>query len=302
MLVSNQLKIAMSHIQDNITKIHVCHSLVRQGVSPEQIPQQIGVHRATVYRWLRGIRHYGGKEFVRRYKKAKKGRRRPRKTDPVTKTRVFSVRQEYKNCCGEKIQYILQRDYGIEIAVSTIYRVLGERYQLRSKWKKYSKRGFVRKGAHPRDAVQVDTVDLGGLYAFTAIDTYTREAHVYIADTLTSGAGKQALTNLLTTFGHIDHIQRDGGSEFKARWHEYAAKHIASIRTARPYKKNEQAFIERFNGTLRKECVGHLKYKKKDLTYLREKIANWLNYYHSKRPHMSLNMLTPHEFAAKAVT
>ena len=60
-------------------------------------------------------------------------------------------------------------------------------------------------------------------------------------------------------------LWKAGVSPFKREWSEYAHKHIPSIRTARPYKKNEQAFIERFNGILRKECLGYLKYQKKDL-------------------------------------
>jgi len=287
----------MSHINDRITKIRICNSLLNQQVSPEDIPEELGIHRATVYRWMKGIRHYGINKYIRRYRCAKKGRRRPNKTDPITKRKVFAVRSEYRNCCGEKIQYILERDYGITIAVSTIYRILGERFLLRSKWKKYSKRGFVRKGIKPRDSIQVDTVDFGEVYAFTAIDTYTREVYVTIKPTLTAKAGEHALKELLENFGHIDHIQRDGGSEFKAEWLARARKHISSIRTARPYKKNEQAFIERFNGILRKECLGYIKYKKKDLKNIQSRVNEFLDYYHNKRPHMSLDMKTPKEFA-----
>ncbi|MBP9761087.1 MAG: integrase core domain-containing protein, partial [Candidatus Magasanikbacteria bacterium] len=99
-------------------------------------------------------------------------------------------------------------------------------------------------------------------------------------------------------FGSIDHIQRDGGSEFKGKWQDFAEKNISSIRTARPYKKNEQAFIERFNGILRKECLGHVTYRKKDLHKVQQIVNRFLHYYHTKRPHLSLNMLTPSEFVA----
>jgi len=287
----------MSHIEHSITKIEICKSLLVNGISSEIIPQQLDIHRSTVYRWKKKIDQLGINEFKRRYRVAKKGRRQPRKTDPITKCRIYAIRKEYKNCCGEKIKYILKRDYDTSIAVSTIYNILGEKYQLRSKWKKYSKRGYVRKGAQPREVIQTDTVDFGNIYAFTAIDTYTKEASVVIRPTLTAQDGKKALQQQLKQFDHIDHIQRDGGSEFKREWHEYAIKHIPSIRTARPYKKNEQAFIERFNGILRKECLGYAKYKKKDLNHIQQRVDEFLDYYHNKRPHLSLHMLTPHEFA-----
>lgn len=289
----------MSHSTENSsTKIRICNSLMQNSVSLEEIPKQLGVHRATVYRWIKKIKLKGINKFIRDYSKAKKGRKQPRKTDPLTKIRVFKIREEYHNCCGEKIQYILNKDYKQKISVATIYKILGEKYILRSKWKKYSKRGFVRKGSKPREVIQTDTVDFGDIFAFTAIDTFTKEASVVMKSELTSQSGKEALKEQLRQFDHIDHIQRDGGPEFKLHWQEYAVKHIPSIRTARPYKKNEQAFIERFNGILRKECLGYLKYKKQDLDKVQQKVNEFLIYYHTKRPHLSLDMKTPVEFTA----
>ena len=248
----------MTHSQlDSTTRIKICYSLLNNGVSPEGIPVQLGIHRATVYRWMKKIKQKGINKFVRDYSSAKKGRRQPRTTDPLTKIYIFKIREEYHNCCGEKIKYLLQRDYNKTVSVATIYHILGERFVLRSKWKKYAKRGFVRRGIKPREVIQTDTVDFGDIFAFTAIDTFTKEASAVMKPELTSQAGKEALQEQLKQFNHIDHIQRDGGHEFKLHWQDYAIKHIPSIRTARPYKKNEQAFIERFNGILRKECLGY---------------------------------------------
>lgn len=284
--------------EDSLTKIKLCYTLWKNGISPEDIPEQLGIHRATVYRWIKGIKLKGINKFVRDYKQAKKGRRRRNKTNPIIKCHVFRIRSENNDCCGEKIKYFLKKQYNEAVSVSTIYNILGERYQLRSKWKKYSKRGYVRKGIKPREVVQTDTVDFGELFAFTAIDTHTREAGVIIKSGLTAKDGKEALKRQLKQFKRIDHIQRDGGSEFKAEWQDYAVKHIQSIRTARPYKKNEQAFIERFNGILRKECLGYVKYKREDIGRVQRKVNEYLDYYHNVRPHLSLNMKTPVEFAA----
>lgn len=284
--------------EDSITKIKICDSLWKNGVSPEDIPAQLGVHRATVYRWIRGFKRKGIRGFLRDYKAAKKGRKQPRKTTALAKVRILKIREEYKKCCGEKIRYLLKRDYGMDVSVATIYRILREKYRLRSKWKKYSKRGFVRKGMKPREVMQTDTVDFGDIYAFNVIDTYTKEVRVVMKSALTAKDGRSALQEQIRTLGRIEHIQRDGGSEFKKEWQDYALKHIPSIRTARPYKKNEQAFIERFNGILRKECLGYIKYRKKDLRRVQEKVDEYLDYYHTKRPHLSLNMKTPAEFAA----
>lgn len=281
---------------DNITKIHVCWNLYSSGISAEKIPEQTGVHRATVYRWLKLIQLVGINEFIRRYRAAKKGHRH-RKTNEILKARVYEIREKYRQCCGEKIQYFLKQKYGDEISLTTIYRILGEKYQLRGKWKKNEKRGRVLKGTKPREVIQVDTVDFGSIYAFTAIDTFTREASVVLKTHLDAKDGEDALIEQLRFFGNVERIQRDGGPEFKAEWQEKARQCVSKIRTARPYRKNEQAFIERFNGILRKECLGYANYKKSDLHTLQLKVKKYLNYYHFVRPHLSLNMLTPHQFA-----
>lgn len=287
----------MSHTSDSITQIKICWSLYQHGISPESIPKQIGKNRATVYRWIKDIN-----KFIRDYKNAKKGRKRPRKTDPITKIRIYAIREQQRRCCGETIQYFLEKEYGQHVSISTIYRILNEKYVLRSKWKKYCKRGHVRKGEKPRESIQADTVDFGNVFAFTAIDTYTKEASVILQPSLDAETGRDSLRRQLDFFGTIGHIQRDGGSEFKKEWQQYAKTRIRSIRTARPYKKNEQAFIERFNGILRKECLGYLKYDPRDIPKLQRKVDAFLTYYHTERPHLSLGMKTPQQFAMSHLT
>lgn len=293
----------MPHINERITKIRICHSLVRQGVSPEDIPKEIDVHRSTVYRWLKGIKLYGINEFIRRYKMAKKGRRRRNKTNPVIKAHVLKIRKNKRNCCGEKIKYFLKTEYGEELGVSTIYRILGEVYQLRSKWKKNVKRGKpLRKASKPREVIQADTVDFGEVFAFTSIDIFTREPCVILKDSLTALAGAQALEKQLEYYGSIEGIQRDGGSEFKAEWNKLAKQRVPRVRTAKPYRKNEQAFIERFNGILRKECLGYGPYKPHQIPELQKQLDAYIDYYLNERPHLSLNMQTPTAFAMSHLT
>lgn len=41
---------------------------------------------------------------------------------------------------------------------------------------------------------------------------------------------------------------------------------------ARPYRKNKQAFIESFNRSLRKECLGWGKYSKSELPILEKEV------------------------------
>ena len=140
---------------------------------------------------------------------------------------------------------------------------------------------------------QTDTVDFGELYAYTMVDIYTREACVIIKTTLDAKDGAKALEEQLRYFKKFDLIQRDGGSEFMADWEYEVTKRGIKIRTARPYRKNEQAYIESFNRTLRKECLGWRKYKKADLEKVQQRVNEYLKYYNQIRPHLSIDMKSP---------
>jgi transposase len=199
---------------DKITKIQVCWKLYSNGVSAESIPKEINVNRATVYRWLHGIKLKGMSQFIQDYKTAKKGHRH-RKTDAIIKDRIYSIRESKRHCCGEKIQFFLRKNFNQTISVTTIYRILNEKYVLSSKWKKNTKRGKVLRGTKPREVIQVDTVDFGAVYAFTSIDTYTREVSVVLQPTLEAKSGEISFAQHLRDFGSIENVQRDGGSEFK---------------------------------------------------------------------------------------
>lgn len=289
----------MSNIEQTVATMRVCYHLWKNGISPEKIPRQLKVGRATVYRWIRSFRRNGITASVRSFRCAKKNKRRRQVTDPITKRLVWKIRQERRKCCGEKIAYFLKKEHDIALSVTTVYRILGERWQLRTKWRKNVKRGIVLKGTKPREVLQTDTVDLGGLYAFTTVDTFTKEARVTLDTALTAKAGERAMQRHLSSFGKVQRMQRDGGSEFKRECERFLRRSVEVLRTARPYKKNEQAFIERFNGILRKECVGYAKYRATDLIPLQAEINRFLHYYHTERPHLSLGMLTPQEFVQK---
>lgn len=241
---------------------------------------------------MKGIR-----KFLKDYQTAKKGRRQRRKTDPVIKARIYAIRERYRHCCGEKIQYWLKKDHGVKVSVSTIYRLLAEKYQLRPKTNnKNQKRGPVPTANKPREVVQNDTVDFGGLYAFTSIDIFTGEASVVIETGLEAKDGAMALEKQMAYFKFVDLMQKDGGNEFEREWLETAKQYCNQIRTSRPYKKNEQSYIESFNRTLRKECLGWTDYRRKDQQFIQAKVNQFLDFYNNRRPHLSLNLLAPTEY------
>jgi len=284
---------------NSLTKISLVWELRCEGVPKLHIANRLNIGRATVHRWLDGIAKHGDLSlFLDAYQAAKKGERAKRKVNPLLKRYVWDLREEHKGCCGQKIQYHLERKRGIYLGVKTIYKILSEKYKLRSKWKKNQKRGPVPKAKSPREVIQMDSVDFGEVFAFTAVDIFSKEVDVLIRPSLEAKDGQTFLhTSMKRRFnGFSNLIQTDGGPEFKREFRKDTHLFCNRHRYARPYKKNEQSYIESFNRSLRKECLGWSKYKQKDIPNLTTEVNNYLVYYHKIRPHLSLNMQTPLTF------
>lgn len=280
---------------NQIAKIALALELFEQGIPKTHISWKVGVGRATLYRWLDGIEQTRDLEiFLDQYLSAKKGQRAKRKIDGLLKLKIWNLRNKY-DCCGQKLQYFLNEEYGIDLGVTSIYKILSEKYKLRSKWKKNQKRGYTPKASKPREVIQMDMVDFGNIFAFTSVDIFSKEADVFLAPELTASYGysflKQAMERRFNGFS--DCIQTDGGHEFKAEFQVHVLEYTRRHCIAHPYRKNEQSYIESFNRSLRKECLGWTNYKSKELPVLQEEVEDYLLYYHQKRPHISLGMRPP---------
>lgn len=279
-----------------MTKIILAHELLEQGISQTQVAARLGISRRTVIRWSQAIRANGSLEvFLEHYQRAKSGPRKKRKRDPVLKQRIWALREKYRQCCGQKLQYFLEQEYGVEVRISTIYKVLAEKYQLRSHRHRNQPRGRVPQAQAARQVVQMDTVVLGDVFAFTAIDVFSKESAVLLRPALEAADGQAFLHFCMPTCfnGFADLIQTDGGHEFKGQFLQDLNLYCGRHRVARPYKKNEQSFIESFNRSLRRECLGWAKYRVAEIPKLSLWVEEWLQYYHYQRPHLSLGMRPP---------
>ncbi len=279
----------------NETLIILSGELYEGGLAKSHIAKKLGKNRETIHIWLRGIERYGLTGFLDRYRQAKKGERAKRKANPLVKRWVWEIREREYECCGQKIQYFLKLEHNIHLSVPKIYQILAEKYVIRPKWRKNKVRGVVPKATVPREVIQMDTIDFGELYAFTAIDIFTREADILITTELTADFGRQFLyQSMRRRFdGHVKLLQTDGGPEFKAEFESSAPLFCERHRVARPYRKNEQSYIESFNRTVRKECLGWTKYRITQLSECQDMAEVFLKRYHYHRPHIGKGMLPP---------
>ena len=282
---------------NQLTKIVVAFELYEQRLPVTHIASKLGVERTTIHRWVNKISRTSLERFLEDYLQAKKGERAKRRIDPLIKVWIYNYREKYKDPCGQKIRLFLKEEKNLDISTTTIYKVLREKYKLRSKWKKNSVRGPVPKASKPREVIQMDSVDFGDVFAFTGVDIFSKDVSVKLYPTLNSSDGKDFLIHAFEErFQHTELLQTDGGPEFKDQFKRTVYLYANRFRIARPYRKNEQAYIESFNRSLRKECLGWGKFNPKDVTSLQREVDDYLVYYHTKRPHLGLGMKTPNQY------
>ncbi len=282
-----------------MTKIVLAHELLEQGLSQGTVAERLGISRRTVIRWAQAIQAHGSlPAFLEYYQQAKSGPRRKRKRDQLLKQRIWALRERYRQCCGQKLRYFLQQEYGLQVGVTTIYKVLAEKYQLRAPSHHNQRHGAIPVAQAPRPVVQMDSVNFGQVFAFTAIDVFSKESAVLLRPHLEGADGRAFLQMCMPACfgGFVQLIQTDGGPEFKGLFLQEVAFYCAWHRVARPYKKNEQSFVESFNRSLRRECLGWAKYRPAQIPELTLEVEQWLYYYHFERPHLSLGMRPPLPF------
>lgn len=282
-----------------LTHYEVAWNMSRAGSAMEQITDVVGRDRSTVYRWLARIRRLGIREFLRRKTVCKV--RRPRAQTPeYIVQKIVDIRNNF-GWCGAKIRKELKVNHGISLAVSTIYRWLHRCFTKAAVGvKRYKKHAAMVTAAAPREVVEHDTVDLGGgVYAYTAIDIFTKEPSVYIGNNLEMETGALAFERHHAFYGATGLHQSDGGSEFQTTFREAVTATGSAHRYSRPYKKNEQSHIENFNKALRSECFPKGEYRQADIPKLQSQANGFTKHYVTRRWHMGLpDLMTPAQFKA----
>lgn len=282
---------------NSISCYEVAYKMQQQNIPIEIIAATLEKSRATIYRWLKGIRRAGIRSFIKR-KKTCKIRRPKAKTPEYIAQLIVDIRQE-RGYCGAKIQKELRVKYGIKKSLATIYRILHERLTKNKVGvKRYQKHEPIVKSYAPREVIEHDTVDLGGgKYAFTSIDVFTKEPCVIIGTDLTMQSGKEAFIRQKAFYGTADLHQSDNGSEFQTDFINAVIASGSKHRYSRPYKKNEQSHIENFNRSLRSECFQCSDYADESVEELQKQADEFCHFYIYERWHMGLpDMMTPAEF------
>jgi putative transposase len=129
------------------------------------------------------------------------------------------------------------------------------------------------------------------------IDDCSREVLWIEADTsLPTERVLRVLQALKETRGLPKMIRVDNGPEFIShKLDHWCKENDVTLVFIQPGKPTQNAFIERCNGSIRKELLNA--YLFKSLDEMRLKAAEWKDDYNNERPHSSINYKTPKEYA-----
>lgn len=136
--------------------------------------------------------------------------------------------------------------------------------------------------------------------ALTVVDMCTRESlAIEVGQRLRSEHVVAVLNRLTAQRGAPKRLFCDNGSEFSSQLVDlWAYQHQVQIDFSRPGKPTDNAHVESFNATLRRECLNAHWFE--SLHEAQVRIEAWRREYNESRPHRGLQDRTPTEFAKRA--
>jgi putative transposase len=205
-----------------------------------------------------------------------------------------------------KIRVLLNRE-GWAVGKTLVYRLYREegltlRHRPPRRRKAVVPRAHRPPATKPNDAWTLDFVAdqlANGLRfrALTVVDVYTRESiAIEVGQSLRGEHVVTVLNRLTAQRGAPTRLLCDHGSEFCSQIVDlWAYQHHVRIDFSRPGTPTDNAHVESFNATLRRECLNVHWFE--SLHEAKERIEAWRREYNESRPHRALQDRTPEEFA-----
>ena len=211
---------------------------------------------------------------------------------------ILRIRR-YRYECAEIVHYRLAKE-GINVSLSSIKRVI-KRNELWRKKRKYRWNEKRPLPTAPGELIQTDTVhyvnplDHSKMYIYTVIDLYTRMAYAKIFPNLSEKGAAETIFEAQEFMNFpFKMVQSDNGAEFQNHFQGRLNSKGIKTRHSRVRHPNDDAHIERFNRTLRKECIGQYN-PNKDINFIDHKLNRFIRYYNYDRIHLGIGLKTPYE-------
>lgn len=293
----------------------------------EELKMVLGVSRSSAFSWRKRLKESGGNVLSLAPQSRAPHSKRQREVDPqqmafIRKYRIHRpgmgkviIKSELDRFCQERnIQTISESSVGRVITdLKKAGRLPGRGLQFRvtlndgfliSKSKKLRRKKNRRNGYQPKepgDLLQMDSLAIfrDGLkrYMLSAIDLKSRFGFAYSYSNLNSQNASDFLKKLTSVAPFIiRHIQTDNGGEFEK--HFVKAIRDSPIVHFNTYPRHPQsnAYVERFNRTLRSQFLEYYEEDITDIKPLNHDLINYLIWYNTQKPHQGIGKRSPMEY------
>jgi len=264
--------------------------LVRRGWSTRQVARYTGFNQSTIVRWVKRAPR-DGRESI-----PTKSSRPHQHPQALSRNLIEQIRAKriIHQRCAEVVHQELKNDEVI-VSLSSVKRTLAREglIRKRSPWKMWHRSLERPVTVKPGDLVELDTIHIlprGGdrFYVYTLIDVHSRWAYAKIVARINTHQSlrflREAQANAPFSFGTL---QSDHGSEFSTT---FSGRSHLVHRHSRVRQPNDNGHLERFNRTLREECLSRTT---ATIPAYRQALKSYLPYYNNDRLHLGLNLKTP---------
>jgi len=261
----------------------------------------VGVSKHTLYNWKRRFDEEGPGGLVDRPRGGAKGSKLPE----LTKRTILMLKQSNPDWGCQRISDLLVRGPALAASPSTVARVLIEAgYELHEEPTRPHPdkvRHFER--AQPNQLWQTDLFTFvlkrqnRRVYLVAFMDDHSRFIVSYgLHASQSTALVLEVLRAGLTNYGAPEEILTDNGTQYvtwrgKSQFTRELEKRGIKQVVAKPRRPQTLGKVERFWGTLWKECVEAAVFL--DLGDAQRRIGLFIDHYNFQRPHQGINSLVP---------
>jgi transposase InsO family protein len=294
---------------------------VLDGAEVTAVAARMGVHRATVHRWV--ARYLSG-QIAGLADRSHRPCSSPAQVAELVEVTVAEMRREHPRWGSRRIRLEMLRRpgpwAGQQVPVPserTIDRILHRQGLLRARPRKRPKESYKRfERPGPMQLWQMDIV--GGVRLVSTVTGELREAKVVTAvddhsrycviakvtERATSRAVCLALAEALARFGVPEEINTDNGKQFTGRFgragttggevlfDKICRRNGITHRLTQPRSPNQNGKVERFHGTFRPDFLDTAG-PFTSVEDAQAAVDAWVAHYNAERPHQALDVKVP---------
>jgi transposase InsO family protein len=273
----------------------------RSGLPAKDFAALLAISKETLYGWKKRFAQYGPEGLMDRPRGAPKGSR----LSEITKRAILMMKDSHPAWGCQRISDMLVRGPGLPASAGAVARVLKEAGYVLEEVTTHPHPDKVRRfeRARPNQLWQTDIFTFvlkrqnRRVYLVVFMDDHSRYVVTFglhassstalVLETFRSGiASFQAPDEVLTDNGP-QYVTWRGKSAFAKECEKRGIRQIV----AKPRKPRTLGKVERFWGTLWRECLEAAVFI--DLADAQARIAHFIDYYNFQRPHQGIGGLVP---------